>query len=115
MAGSIYVVGLKELEAGLASEGFLAEARGSAAVAKTAVKVERTAKQLAPVGATGELQRSIETTRSKTRAEIGPTARYGGFMEFGTYKDVPQPYMGPALDQHEGDLVDELTKLVGEL
>lgn len=115
MAG-IYVEGLGELAAALGKESALVKKRATDAVNKTAKKVENTARQLAPLGPTGELRRSIETTSTgAARAEVGPTVRYGAFVEFGTYKDSPQPYMGPAVDQHGGDLVDEIENLIGEL
>ncbi|QAY69990.1 HK97-gp10 family putative phage morphogenesis protein [Xylanimonas protaetiae] len=72
-------------------------------VRKTALDVERDAKTLAPVD-TGNLRASIsmdvEATDSTVSAEIGPTASYGLFLEVGTSRMAPRPFMGPALDRN---------------
>ena len=120
MAGStIRIEGLDDLVAGLRKEGALAKARGDAATAKVAERVRTTGQELAPKGSRpheGEdLAPSIRTDRRGSRFEVGPTARHGGFMEYGTYKDAPQPYMGPAVNKHEPELEQELSRLVGDL
>jgi hypothetical protein len=33
-------------------------------------------------------------------AEIGPTASYGIYVELGTSRMRPQPYLGPATEKH---------------
>lgn len=114
MAAIIRIDGLTELAGALEAEWAQAATRGAEAVEKTARKIEGTAKSLAP-RRTGALANSIRTDGSGTFREVGPTERYGRFMEFGTYKDAPQPFMGPAADQHEDDLVRELEGLVGNL
>lgn len=91
--------GLRELKADLGKLAARAVPVASRAVAKTAHDIEATAKQLAPVD-TGNLQGSISTTLTALTAEIGPTASYGDFVERGTSRMAPQPYMGPAADQH---------------
>jgi HK97 gp10 family phage protein len=108
------VEGLDDLVAGLMAEGLLAEARAAEAVATTAQKVEDTAREIVAVR-TGATRDSIQTTQSGASAEIGPTTPWATFVEFGTYKDAPQPFMGPAGDRHEDDLAEELERLVGEL
>lgn len=75
------------------------------ALRKTARDIVRDAKLLAPVD-TGNLKNSI--THSDLRSvgaaggeiEIGPTANYGIFMEHGTSRVAPQPFMGPAADNN---------------
>jgi HK97 gp10 family phage protein len=78
-----------------------ARTRGLAAqvVAKTAADIERDAKIAAPVD-TGNLRSSISSTVSGLTAEIGPTANYGAFVEYGTARSGPQPYLRPAYDRH---------------
>lgn len=77
----------------------------SAIVRRTALAVEADAKALAPVD-TGNLRNSISTSiagdgrSSSISAEIGPTAEYGAFVEYGTSRMGPQPYMGPAFDRN---------------
>ena len=78
--------------------------RAQAVVRKTAVDIESTAKQIAPVD-TGNLKGSIGHSDLRTvgrsgslSVEIGPTASYGVFVELGTSRMAPQPFMGPAAD-----------------
>lgn len=79
-------------------------AKVSAVLRKTAYDIEADAKVLAPVD-TGTLMGSISTTitgdgrHGTMAAEIGPTAEYGAFVEEGTSRMAPQPYMGPAFDR----------------
>ncbi len=79
-------------------------------------KVEDTSKTFVPVR-TGTLRDSIS---SEVRAEpgvivgeAGPEARHGRFVEWGTSKDAPQAFMGPALDRHSHEL-DDLLGSAGE-
>ena len=119
MAGTIRMEGLTDLMAGLEKEWAQVEARGEEAVKSTAKKIEATSKEMAPKGdrphSGPKIIDSIRTDGKGTFREVGPTARHGRFMEFGTFKDAPQPYMGPAADRHEADLVKELERLVGNL
>ena len=76
------------------------------AIRKTAKDIEASAKNRVPVD-TGNLKGSIGTSDLRGVAqsgglsvEIGPTANYGGFVEYGTSRMAPQPYMGPAADIH---------------
>lgn len=84
--------------------GDLGNARAHVTVAvthaldKAAASVQRTAQMRAPVD-TGNLRNSIGVARTgATSREIGPTANYGVFVEFGTSRMGPQPFMGPALE-----------------
>lgn len=65
-------------------------------------KVRDLAKDAAPK-ATGYLADTIESTMTgngeSSRAEVGPTAFYGGYVEEGTAKMSAQPYLGPSLDR----------------
>lgn len=80
-------------------------------VRKTVLDIEATAKVLAPVD-TGNLKGSIGHSDLRTvgqsgtlEAEVGPTANYGRFVELGTSRMAPQPYLGPAADRHEPSFV----------
>lgn len=74
-----------------------------AVLQKGSADIKRDAQALAPVD-TGNLRSSItyETHQlvSSVRAEIGPTADYGVYVELGTSTQAPQPYMGPAFDRN---------------
>jgi len=67
--------------------------------------VETHAKVYCPVD-TGTLRNSImvdEVTPDK--AVIAPHTDYAEHVEFGTSRMAAQPYMRPALDQHEGEIL----------
>lgn len=88
-----------------------------AVVKKTARDITGTAKTLAPVD-TGNLRASIGhsdlrlSARGVIEAEIGPTADYGIWLEIGTSRMAPQPYMGPAAERHEPAFVAAMTQLI---
>jgi len=83
-----------------------------AVLEKSSADIERDAKLFAPVD-TGNLRASISTTIKGLSAEIGPTANYGGFVEFGGATRAPAAYLGPAYDRHAGAFADALGKVVG--
>jgi len=85
-------------------------------VRKTSVDIERSAKNRVPVD-TGNLKGSIGTTLTNggLGAEIGPTANYGEFVELGTSRMAPQPYMGPAADIHFPLFEQAITQLGWEV
>jgi HK97 gp10 family phage protein len=71
-------------------------------VRAAAHRVEALGKQFCPVD-TGNLRNSIGTdflgySGNQVAAEVGPTASYGGFVEWGTHRMAPHAYMGPAAD-----------------
>jgi HK97 gp10 family phage protein len=80
--------------------------RAQLVIRKSATDIESTAKNLVPVD-TGNLKGSIGHSDLRTvgrsgslSVEIGPTANYGIFIEQGTSRMAPQPFMGPAADRH---------------
>lgn len=70
-------------------------------LARRAVRVETAAKRLAPVD-TGRLRSSISRELGRDGrglfAQIGTIVDYGPYVEFGTSRMRPQPYLRPALD-----------------
>ena len=88
----------------------------SRAVQETIERVEDTGKAFAPVRE-GTLRDSISsevrTEWGVVTGEAGPTANHGRFVEWGTSKDAPQAFMGPALDRHSHEL-DEMLGSAGE-
>jgi HK97 gp10 family phage protein len=103
-------------------------ARAAAAVKKTAFDIEADAKALAPVASMetsgyigGNLRNSISTDITGDgrygviEAEIGPTAEYGWFVENGTSRMAPQPYMRPAFERREPGLAAALNRLGEDL
>lgn len=67
-----------------------------------AQRVERRAKQLAPVD-TGRLRSSITSglaeDGSTVAGLVGTDVDYAVHVEYGTYRMAPQPFMRPALEE----------------
>jgi HK97 gp10 family phage protein len=107
---------LNRLAFDLAEAATAAGTKAYAAIRKTAFDVEATAKQIVPVD-TGNLRASIGTDvhaeATAVEAEIGPTAAYGAYVEFGTSRQAPAAFMGPALDRHGYELDAALLELGG--
>lgn len=86
------------------------------AVQKTSADIKRDGMLFAPVD-TGFLEGSItyETfiDGMGVTGEIGPTAKYGEFVELGTEKMAPQAYMGPAFDRHSYELDEAMAQIAG--
>lgn len=97
---------VRDLAATLERSAQRAGADGAKVVRRCAAQVETFAKALAPVD-TGLLRNSISTDMvndgrfASVTAEIGPTANHGSFVELGTSRQAPQPYMFPAGDRVE--------------
>ena len=107
---------LLKLSADLGKASYEVTRKAQQVVAKTAHDVESTAKSLAAVD-TGAMRNSIGTTITNggLSAEIGPTASYGAYVEFGTRRMRPQPYMRPAADQHFPQFVEAVSRLTQDL
>lgn len=76
--------------------------------------VETHAKVYCPVD-TGTLRNSImvdEVTPDK--AVIAPHTDYAEHVEFGTSRMAAQPYMRPALDQHEAEIIGAVEATIAD-
>lgn len=97
---------VKSLALRLSTEAGGIGAKASKVLRGSALAVERDGKAICPVD-TGFLKNSITTDFEgdgrfmSMSAEIGPTASYGGYVEYGTSRMSPQPYMGPAFDKNK--------------
>lgn len=94
-------------------------ARAARVLRSGAARIEADAKTAAPVD-TGNLQASIGTTitgdgrHGSMTAEIGPTAHYGAYVELGTSKMAPQPYLIPAMERNEDSIIQALANCLTE-
>lgn len=112
---------LRRLAAQLANVGPETGKRAQLVMRKTAKDIEASAKNKVPVD-TGNLKSSIGTSdlrrvgqSGSLQVEIGPTANYGVFVELGTSRMAPQPYMGPAFDLHLPAFQAAVAQLGGEV
>lgn len=76
-------------------------------VKATTEKVAADARDNAPIGPTGDLHDSIEPSANGLKGTVTVGVSYGAFPEYGTWKDDPQPYLGPARDANEGQYREE--------
>lgn len=90
---------LQNLAGDLGAAGEKAIGLARQVVAKAAHDVEAHAKSNAAVD-TGAMRNSIGVdmfgNAVLSRATVGPTVNYAPFVENGTYRMPPQPFMGPA-------------------
>ena len=97
-------------------EASTADIRGRAAQAVRLVgsKIERDAKIAAPVD-TGYLRSSISTTvtgnANTSQAVVSAGANYASYVEFGTSRMSPQPYMIPAFQRNKQPFIQALQQL----
>lgn len=107
---------LNRISADLTMAAEKAQRMAPAIVAKAAQDVEAIAKSFCPVD-TGYLRSSIHTVLdpSSVRATIGPSAEYAPFVEWGTHRQAPQAFMGPALDRVSPGFVKAIEQLGGEI
>lgn len=87
-------------------------------VEAAAFKVEARAKDLVPVD-TGATKNSIATTiegdAAETTAQIGPTTEYAIYLEFGTYRMAPRPFLRPALAEVKPQFVEAVQQTLEKL
>lgn len=105
---------LRRLAADLGKASVAVHLAGTRAVAKAAHDIEARAKIKAPVD-TGNLRNSISSDVRPLSAEVGPTADYAAYVELGTSRMAPQPFLGPAFDEVEPQFVRAVQMLGGEI
>lgn len=95
--------------------------RAQVVVRKSAVDGVRIAKNKVPVD-TGNLKSTISHSdlrgvgqSGNIAAEFGPTADYGPYVELGTSRMAPQPFMGPAADAIAGPFEQAMAQLGTEV
>lgn len=102
---------LRRLSADLSRAQGNVKPRAKLVLKKSSFDISSTAKRIAPVDL-GTLRDSIGVSSvSELATEIGPTVDYGEWVEVGTYKMAPQPYMGPATDKHAPAFEEAMAQL----
>jgi len=103
----------------LESKSTAAEFLVRGAVRKTTQDIAADAKANAPVD-TGNLRNSIQTSSAGSNAQVAQgviqaRADYSKFVEFGTSRQAPQPFLGPAGDKHLPKLQEAVGQVIGKL
>lgn len=110
--------GLTEYRSSMKLNAARVGALAAVATRKTATAINRDAKALAPVD-TGNLRASLGVEFSGDgragvmRAEIGPSASYGLYVEMGTSRMAAQPYLRPATERHVPAWMAALEQVAG--
>lgn len=103
--------GISELAADLHAAGPKAEAKTKVVIEKSGHDVVARAQAICPVD-TGNLKNSIGVDFEGLGWVAGPTASYGGYVEWGTRYMAPHAYMGPAFDYAAADAQPLLEQIV---
>ena len=106
---TIKVEGIKELQAKFKVLDVSIQNIMSQAVSQGAAVVERDAKQRVRVR-TGRLRNSIREmkqtkTASRVESQVGTDVEYGPANEFGSARLSAQPFLRPAIDNNEAEIV----------
>ena len=95
--------------------GFLLRRAMQKAVVRAAVDIENDARKDVPV-LTGKLRDSITVDivqeGNDTLINSYTTAGYGGYIELGTYKMRPRPFLGPAVRKHSEKLAENIAEIL---
>lgn len=83
-------------------------------VKKTGFDVVGNAQRIVPVD-TGNLKNGIgvDFDSDGLGFTAGPTASYGGYVEFGTSRMAPRAYMGPSFDRFIPQAVEAAGEILG--
>ena len=85
------------------------------AIKTCALAIESDAKRNCPVD-TGRLRMSIVSNLSNVgnfEAEVGTNVEYATYVEYGTHKQSPRPYLRPAYNKNVAALETKLNKILG--
>lgn len=107
---------LNALAADLSAAGDSVAYQAPQVVASSAARLQQVAREKCPK-VTHRLERSIYVSLDllNMSAEIGPSYFVGQFVELGTSKMGPQPFMGPAFDEVAPEFEQALAALGGDV
>lgn len=115
MSFDVDVSALVTLSFDLQKAGSKVQEQAGQAVRKTAFAIQASAKEKAPVD-TGNLRSGIAvSTGSQYDAEVYAQANYAKFVELGTSRMAPQPFMRPAADEHEPGFISAMQEITGRI
>ncbi|MEM0095037.1 MAG: HK97 gp10 family phage protein [Candidatus Bathyarchaeia archaeon] len=110
---TITVEGAENLQQALQRLGDAAQRNIQEHLERWAMEVREYARALAPVR-TGRLRNSIYTRTSGWTVEVGASAEYAIYVEFGTRHMQAKPFLRPAVEEHlptlENAILDALDK-----
>ncbi len=86
--------------------------RAGLVVRKAALDIEAYAKSVVPVR-TGNLKNSIQTHQlNDLQAIVGTPVEYAAYVEYGTYKMAPRPYLTPAAEAVWPEFVNAMRGII---
>lgn len=103
------IIGLDKLYKRLDEIEKAVEEGVAAGLEEFGVKVQEDAKRYCPVD-TGRLQESIKVETDANGITIGTDVEYAAYVEFGTSRQRPQPYLTPAFEQNKNKIEDMIAK-----
>lgn len=76
-------------------------------VKETTERVAEAMSDFAPEGPTGDLKDSMEPKVRGMKGTVTSTSRYAQFVNYGTYKDDPQPFAEEGLEAGTAGYLDD--------
>jgi HK97 gp10 family phage protein len=111
----LVVVGLDKIQDFVESLPEFVQQSADKIMGDAAQQVLEKAKNLVPVR-TGRLQRSLNVTRvDQCLYLVGSSLYYAGFVEYGTSRMRAQPYLRPAWDLTEPQLLNSVVSTIDRL
>jgi HK97 gp10 family phage protein len=101
-------------DGGLMSIGDIMRSNIEEILCAGAQRVCESAKEQCPVD-TGALRNSIKTVSSEGRAQVRADADYAAYVEFGTSKMAPQPYLVPALIENSASVLEAMAQKIADI
>ena len=110
------IIGADLTADGFTRAGITAQLRAGRVIGEMAGKVYQTQRQLVPKRSRKTHDSiDVEITDHGLTAIIGPTWFVGRFLEDGTVKMAPRPFVGPSADLHAPELEARLNDVAGDI